>query len=339
MLTFPEKDYTIWLHEIKSQIKSSQIKAVLSAQSELIKLYWYIGKSIVSQQEANNWGSSVVERLSKDLNSEFPDMTGFSRTNLFAMRQFYIFYKNHFEFIPQLVGQIPWGHNRLILDKIKKQDEALFYITQTIENGWSRNILGMQIASNLFKRQGNAITNFQKTLIKPQSDLADQTLKDPYIFDFLTLQKNAKENEIESQLLKHITKFLLELGKGFAFIGQQYKFEVNCKTYKIDLLFYHIKLKCYVVIELKTGEFEPEFAGKLNFYLSAIDDILKNNSDNPSIGIILCRTRDKIEVEYALRDIGKPIGVSEFLIKEIPIEIESELPTIEEIENELREMT
>ena len=283
-----------------------------------------------------NWGNSVVEKLSADLKNQLDNVTGFSRTNLFAMRQFYQFYKSHGEFVPQLVGQIPWGHNRLILNKIKDVEQAFFYIQNTIENGWSRNILELQIESKLFERQGKAVTNFKTTLPNRHSELANQTLKDPYVFDFLTLEKGVHELDIERQLITHITKFLLELGKGFAFIGRQYELQIGNKTRYLDLLFYHIKLKCFVVIELKGGEFEPEFAGKMNYYLSAVDDILKTETDNPTIGIILCKSKDKIDVEYALRDFGKPIGVSNFTITEnIPSNLKSELPTVKQIEDEL----
>jgi len=329
-------EYIDWLNSIKAQIQQAQIKAALSVNSELITLYWNIGKSIFEKQEIKGWGNSVVEKLSKDLKNQLDNVTGFSRTNLFAMRQMFLFYKQHEEFVPQLVGQIPWGHNRLVLNKIKEVNKALFYIQSTIENGWSRNILELQIEGNLFERQGKSVTNFQNTLPKPQSDLAKQTLKDPYIFDFLTLEKGAHELEIEKQLVTHVTKFLLELGKGFAFIGRQYELQIGNKTRFLDLLFYHIRLRCFVVIELKGGEFEPEFAGKMNYYLSAVDDILKTETDNPTIGIILCKSKDKIDVEYALRDFGKPIGVSNFTITEIiPNNLKSELPTVEQIENEL----
>ncbi len=334
-----EKDYIVWLAEIKTKIKSAQIKAALSANAEMISLYWDLGRPIVEKQEYEKWGTAVVERLSRDLKKEFPEMTGFSRTNLFAIRQFYLFYYCGTEFVPQPVGQIPWGHTRLIIGKIKNFDEAIFYSQQTIENGWSRDVLAMQIESNLFARQGNSLTNFTQTLPKPNSDLAKQTLKDPYRFDFMQLTKDAKEREIELDLMRHITEFLLELGKGFAFIGRQYDISINEKNYKIDLLFYHINLRCFVVIELKAGEFKPEYTGKLNFYLSAVDDLLKSEADNPTIGILLCKTKNKYDVEYALRDIGKPIGVSQYLFKELPDNFKSELPTIQEIENELSEIT
>ncbi|HED36748.1 MAG TPA: DUF1016 domain-containing protein [Ignavibacteria bacterium] len=326
-------EYLEWLNKLKSRIRRTQIKAALSVNSELIQLYWDIGKDLFEKQENKGWGNSVVENLSKDLKKEFPHMKGFSRRNLFYMKSFYSFYKSDFVKVQQLVAQIPWGHNIKIISKSKNIEEAIFYLNETFENGWSRDILDIQIDSGLFERQGKAITNFSKSLPKPNSDLANQTLKDPYLFDFLTLKKDADEKSIEEQLTKHITHFLLELGKGFAFIGRQYPIEVGNKDYFIDLLFYHTKLRCYVVIELKAKGFKPEYAGKLNFYLSAVDESLKMPNDNPTIGMLLCKERDKIEAEYALRGMSQPIGIAEFkLSKVIPKEIKSELPTIEEIE-------
>ena len=327
------KDYIEWIDNIKSKIRTAQIKAALSANSELIKLYWDIGKDIFEKQEIQGWGNFIVENLSKDLKSEFPETKGFSRRNLFYMKKFYNFYKNDFEKVQQLVAQIPWGHNILIISKSQNINEAVFYLNETLENNWSRDILDMQIESDLYERKGKAITNFSQSLPQPNSDLANQSLKDPYLFDFLTLKKDADEKSIEEQLTKHITHFLLELGKGFAFIGRQYHLEIGKKDYYIDLLFYHTKLRCYVVIELKTKEFKAEYAGKLNFYLSAVDETLKTKDDNPTIGILLCKERNKIEAEYALRGMSQPIGVAEFkLSKAIPKDIKSELPSIEEIE-------
>ena len=326
-------DYIEWINDIKSKIRTAQIKAALSANSELIRLYWDIGKDIFEKQELKGWGNSIVDSLSKDLKSEFPNMKGFSRRNLFYMKKFYNFYKNDFEKVQQFVAQIPWGHNILIMSKSNNIDEAIFYLNETLENNWSRDVLDMQIKNNLYERKGKAITNFSRSLPQPNSDLANQSLKDPYLFDFLTLKKEADEKSIEEQLTKHITHFLLELGKGFAFIGRQYHLEIGGKDYYIDLLFYHTKLRCYVVIELKAKEFKAEYAGKLNFYLSAVDDLLKSKEDNPTIGILLCKERNKIEAEYALRGMSQPIGVAEFkLSKAIPNDIKSELPTIEEIE-------
>ncbi len=254
------------------------------------------------------------------------------------MRQWYLFYSEQFEFVPQAVAQIPWGHNRLIISRIKDIDKAVFYASATIENGWSRDNLEIQIDKNYFERKGNTITNFERTLPVPQSDLAQETIKDPYQFGFLGLEDDALEKEIETKLTKHITDFLIELGKGFAYVGNQYHIKVSQKDYYIDLLFYHLELRCYVVIELKAGIFKPEFAGKLNFYLSAVDTLMKREEDNPTIGILLCKKKDRVEAEFALRDINKPIGISDYqLTKAIPDEIKTKLPTVEQLENELSE--
>lgn len=346
-----QNDYSNWLKEVKDRIRIARVKVALAANQELISFYWDLGKMI--SETKSTYGSGFLEQLSKDLSCEFPDMKGFSYRNLAMCRQFYQFYTNtnlqrvvadlqnsliqsYQEEIQQLVKQIPWGHNTIVFSKSKSLNEAHFYILETIENGWSRDVLALQIKSNLFDRQGRAINNFQLTLPEPQSDLATQTLKDPYIFDFMTMTKPFHEKDIESQLINHITKFLLELGKGFAYIGKQYHLHVGETDYYIDLLFYHVKLKCYVVIELKNTKFIPEYAGKLNFYLSAVDSLIKTESDNPTIGILLCRDKNNFETEFALRDINKPMGVSEFQLTEIlPEELKSSLPTIEEIEREL----
>lgn len=329
-------NYIEWLISLKAKIHQSQMKALLTANSAMIMLYWEIGKEIFEKLENEGWGKHIVDNLEKDLKAEFPGMKGFSRRNLFYMKQFYSFYHSDIKNVQQLVAQLPWGHNIHIVSKSETVDEALFYLQSTIENNWSRNVLSMQIKSGLYERTGNAITNFTHTLPAHNSDLAEQSLKDPYIFDFLTLKKNADERSIEDQLIKHITHFLLELGRGFAFIGRQYKLEIGEKDYFIDLLFYHTKLKCHIVVELKARDFKPEHAGKLSFYLSAVDDILKSESDNPTIGIILCQSKNKIEAEYALRGISQPIGAAEYqLSKSIPKDIKSELPAIDEIEKEL----
>ncbi len=351
--------YKIWLIELKSKIRSAQVKAAFAVNAALIGFYWELGKMISDKQ--TSYGTNFLEQVSKDLKAEFPEMQGLSYRNLALCRQFYQFYSNSpilqqvvaelkpsipSPIIQQTVGQlidaasqIPWGHNILIFSKSKDTIEAQFYIGQTIENNWSRDILALQIKSNLYQRQGKSVSNFSLTLPDPLSDLAQQTLKDPYIFDFISLTKPFVERDIEKQLMQHITKFLLELGKGFAFIGQQYHLEIAETDYYIDLLFYHTKLKCYVVIELKNTKFIPEYAGKLNFYLSAVDSLIKQEDDKPSIGIILCRDKKNIEVEFALRDMNKPMGVSEFNLTEIiPDNLKSSLPTIEEIENELKEI-
>lgn len=329
-------EYREWLNQVKSKIRSVQIKAALEVNKSLLSLYWTLGKMIVDKQTESGWGNAVVERLSRDLKKEFPEMKGFSRANLFSIRKWYLFYSVQDKKVQQLVRQIPWGHNILIINKMKDYNKAEFYINATIANGWSRNVLLHQIETNLYDRKGHLTHNFDVTLPKPQSDLAKETLKDPYIFDFLTMGEEAHERDLENQLVMDITKFLLELGAGFSFVGRQYNLEVGGRDYFIDLLFYHLKLRCFVAIELKIGEFKPEYAGKINFYLSALDDLLKTEQDNPSIGIVLCKTKNRIIAEYALRDMSKPIGVSEYKLTEaIPEELRSSLPTIEELEAEL----
>ncbi len=363
-------DYKNWLTELKSNIQQSQIKAALAVNSQLIQLYWDLGRQITEKQETAKWGSGFIDQLSKDLRAEFPDMGGFSPYNLRACRNFYLFYLQELtkveqvalllenasktkqfvsqseiweQVVPKLGTQlfsIPWGHHLVILKKIKNQPEAIFYIKETIKNNWSRAVLVHQIESNLYERQGKAVSNFQNTLPKPQSDLANQLLKDPYNFDFLQMTADYNERDLEKSLTQQITDFLLELGAGFAFVGKQYAVTLGEKEYFIDLLFYHLTLRCYVVIELKVVEFKPEFAGKLNFYLNVIDAQLKHESDKPTIGLIICKTKNNIEAEYALKGIEKPIGISEYeLNKILPNELKSSLPSIEEIENELRKMT
>ena len=331
-------DYTVWITSLKSKIKSARIKVALSVNSQLIALYWEIGKDLSEKAKNAGWGSGIIEQISIDLKHEFPEMKGFSRRNLYAVKQWYEFYHHSFEFVPQAVAQIPWGHNRLIVSRTSSTDEAIFYCQKTIENGWSREVLDVQLDKKLFARSSQSIHNFENTLPEHQSKIAVETLKDPYNFDFLGLHDEALEREIENELVTNITEFLLELGKGFAFVGRQYKIEISETDYFIDLLFYHLELRCYVVIELKAGKFKPEYAGKLNFYLSAVDTQLKKADDNASIGILLCKKKDKIEAEYALRDINKPMGISEYsLTQAIPDEIKTQLPSIEELENDLNE--
>ncbi|KAA6440892.1 DUF1016 domain-containing protein [Dyadobacter flavalbus] len=338
-------DYRIWLGEIRLKIESSQIKVAVAVNSALISFYWELGKLIVEKQAETQWGDKLIDTLSKDLKEDFLDIKGLSSSNLKYCKRFYSFYSPPIgqqavdQLQSQLFLQIPWGHNILIFTKSKNLQEANFYLQQTLENGWSRDILALQLKSNLYSRLGSSITNFSSTLPKPFSDLAQQTLKDPYIFDFLTLGPKAKELDIEIQLTQHVTQFLLELGKGFAFIGRQYHLVVGDSDYYIDLLFYHVKLKCYVVIELKNTKFTPEYTGKLNFYLSAVDSILKTEDDRPTIGMLLCRDKNNVEAEFALRDINKPMGISEFTITEmLPEDLRSNFPTVEEIENELRNL-
>ena len=330
------KDFSTWIDSLKKKVHSARNKVAFSMNSQILELYWEIGQEIYFKQQNSDWGSNVIEKVASELRSEFPDMKGFSRRNIYAIRQWYLFYSQKYEFVPHGVAQIPWGHNRLIISKIKDIDVAEFYCNECIKHGWDRDVLEVQIKTNYFAKIGNSLNNFNNTLPDAQSKLANETLKDPYNFDFLGLQEDALEKTIEDELTKHITKFLLELGKGFAFIGRQYKIEISENDYFIDMLFYHLELRCYVVIELKSGKFKPEHAGKLNFYLSAIDTQLKKEFDNPTIGILLCKTKDKIEAEYSLRDINKPMGISEYRLTEaIPENLKYKLPSIEELENEL----
>lgn len=328
-----DKDFNSFVKELKQKILLSQQQAIKAVNYELVLLYWDIGNSIIQNQKQQGWGAKIVENLSSELKKSFPNMSGFSIRNLKYMRQFADTYQDK-TFVQEVLAQLSWYNNLTIMQKIKDESIRNWYIYKNIENGWSQSVLIHQIESNLYERTNNKkLTNFDNTLETSHSEMVQEVLKDPYIFDFLELSEKAKEKDIEAQLVKHITEFLLELGVGFAFVGKQYKIEVANKDYFIDLLFYHLKLRCYFVIELKSVAFKPEFTGKLNFYLSAVDDILKTENDNPTIGLILCKEKDKIEAEYALRDINKPIGISEYQItKSLPNELKSKLPTIEDIE-------
>jgi len=328
-------DYTLFLEDLKKRVYDSRYRAALQVNKELILLYHHIGLQILEAQAKQGWGAKVIDQLSKDLKSEFPEMKGFSTRNLKYMRKFAEEYPD-IEFVQQAVAQLPWGHNVFLMDLVPDKSNRMFYIKNAIEHGWSRNIMVMQIETSLHKRQGQAVTNFKETLPSPQSDLAQYTLKDPYIFDFLSLGKEAHEREMEKGLVAHMEKFILELGAGFAFVGRQYHLEVADQDFYIDLLFYHLKLRCFVVIELKDNDFKPEYAGKMNFYLSAIDDLVKHESDQPSIGMILCKDKNNIIAEYALRDMTKPIGLAEYRLTEsIPENLKTALPSIEELEAEL----
>ncbi len=331
-------EYKNFIQEIKSKIQSSQIKASLKVNEELLRLYWDLAKMIVDKQKESSWGSSFIETLSQDLKREFPSMKGFSVTNIKYMRKWYLFWYD--EKSPQVVDEIfsiPWGHNREIITKAKTKDKALFYVKKTIQNNYSRVVLLHQIESGLYEREGKALNNFDTKLSTPQSDLAQAILKDPYNFDFLMLTQKHDERELEDALIEQISNFLLELGSGFAFIGRQYKLVIGGDEFRVDLLFYHVKLKCYIVVELKTVKFKPEFAGQLNFYVSAIDGELREADDNPTLGILICKSKNDTVVEYALQKIDNPIGVSEYqLVNQLPKEFKSSLPSIEEIEAELR---
>ena len=327
--------YESFLRDLKARIHSVQTRAALAVNRELVLLYWEIGRDILLRQQREGWGAKVIERLATDLKREFPEMKGFSARNLKYMRAFAEAWPDG-EFVQQAAAQIPWFHNCTLLDKVAAPQEREWLILKTIENGWSRPVLVHQIESRLYHRQGKAVTNFQVNLPPVQSDLAHEMLKDPYVFDFLSIGEEAHERDLERELVKHITNFLLELGAGFSFVGKQFHLEVGGEDFYLDLLFYHLKLRCYVVIELKTGPFRPEYAGKLNFYLSAVDDMLRHESDAPSIGLILCKDKNRLIAEYALRDISKPVGVSEYrLVEAIPEELRGSLPTIEELEAEL----
>lgn len=342
-----DKNYKAWLADIKTRIRGAQLKAAVAVNTQLLEFYWELGADIVEKQKNAKWGDGLIKQLSRDLMSEFPEMKGFSRTNLMYIKKWCVFYSGSNLIVPQPVGQtsggslagifhIPWGHNREIITSCKSVKEALFYVYNTVKYNWSRSVLVHQIESGLYAREGKSPNNFTVALPKPQSDLAKQTLKDPYIFDFLTLTREHDERELENALVEHITKFLLELGAGFAYVGRQVPLRVGKSDFYIDLLFYHLKLRSYVVVELKTTAFEPEFAGKLNFYLTAVDRQVRSEQDNPTVGILICKSKDKVVVEYALSDIHKPIGVSEYkLTQSLPKSIKSSLPSIKEIEKEL----
>lgn len=334
-------EYAGFIASLKEKIKSSQFKAALSVNREMIKLYWEIGKDIVEKQKQDGWGSKVIERVARDVQNAFPGIEGFSRTNIGRMKAFYLAYSIY----PQPVGKLtdlpifnlPWGHNIALLETLKDVDARLWYANMTISHGWSRYALLDAIKADLYKRQGKAVTNFHAHLPSPQSSLAHDTLKDPYKFDFLELTHDHIERDLEEGLLNHVEKFMREMGQGFSLVGRQVPLKVSNKDFYVDLLFYHLKLRCFVVLELKATDFKPEYAGKMNFYLSAVDDLMKHPSDNPTIGILICRKKDNFIVEYALRDIHKPMGVSEYetkIVSSLPNKLKGHLPTIEDIEAE-----
>jgi predicted nuclease of restriction endonuclease-like (RecB) superfamily len=331
--------YDAFLRDLKQRIQAAQLRAGLAVNRELIELYWQIGQEITERQQLHGWGEKVLDRLAADLKAGFEGVAGFSRRSLYRMRAFYLAYRDRPQFVSQAATQIPWFHNVVIIESVKATEEREFYVRSAIQHGWSRNVLVHQIETKLYERQGKAITNFERTLPSPQSDLAQQVLKDPFNFDFLMLHKDARERELQEGLLSHIRQFLLELGKGFAFVGSPYPLTVGGDEFEIDLLFYHLHLRCFIVIDLKIGKFSPEDAGQMNFYLSAVDDLLRHKDDAPSIGLILCKSKNEVVAEYALRDVNKPIGVATHLTREIeaalPKDFKYSLPTVEEIETEL----
>ena len=331
------------LSEIKTRLRTAQTKAVFSVNAEMIRMYFDIGKLIHEKQNAEGWGSSFIPRLSKDIRNELPEIKGFSERNIGYMIRFAREYEPAIlqQTVAKLTEQpffigIPWGHHIIMMERVKDISTRIWYMKQTVQNGWSRDTLASMIKNQTHQRQGALAHNFDFTLSPEQSELVRQTLKDPYIFDFLTLSEPFIERELETELVKHLEKFLIEFGAGFAFLGRQYKLTVTDQDFYLDLLFYHIKLRCFIVVELKKGDFKPEYAGKMNFYCSAVDDFLKQTEDQPTIGLILCETKNKVFAEYALRDIHKPIGVSEYeLTRALPDNLKSSLPSIEEIEAEL----
>jgi predicted nuclease of restriction endonuclease-like (RecB) superfamily len=331
-----DQSYLAFFRDLKAYISEAKLRAAAALNKEVINMYWHIGKQIVEKKQEAKWGDKVLERLSKDLRHSFPEMRGFSKTNLKYMRIVAQLYPDGFG--QQAVDQLPWGHVTLLI-RIKDSAERHWYAKQCVEQGWSRASLEKQIRSGLYKRSTltcKKASNFLARLPEPQSYLAQDILKNPYNFDVLGLHDDAHERDIEQASIKHIKRFLQELGKGFAFVDNQVAIEINGKEFFIDMLYYHIKLHCYVVIEIKAVPFKPEHIGQLNFYLSAVDDLFRTKKDNPSIGLLLCKSRDKIIAEYALRDIQKPIGISEYnLSKAIPEDLETSLPTIQEIEEEL----
>jgi predicted nuclease of restriction endonuclease-like (RecB) superfamily len=367
-------DFAALLADVKGRIQSAQTRAVLAVNSELVRLYWDIGKIIDERQRHEGWGAAVIPRLAAELRNELPDLKGFSERNIKRMLAFHREYPKSGGFVqqplaqlpapekvqqpaaqfeppekvPQPVAQmpdsllwsVPWAHHVILMEKVKDLSTRRWYMAQTLANGWSRNILALQIDAQAHARREKAVSNFAAILPPPQSDLARQALKDPYIFDFLTIEEPFRERELEAQLVRHIERFLLELGQGFAFVGRQYRLDVGGDDFYIDLLFYHLKLRCFIVIDLKSGAFKPEYTGKMNFYLSAVDDLLRHPDDKPAIGLILCKSHDRVVVEYALRDIRKPVGVAQWqtkLVRSLPKALKGTLPTVEEIEAELRQ--
>jgi predicted nuclease of restriction endonuclease-like (RecB) superfamily len=329
-------DYRNWLAELKQRVERARQRAAASVNRELVTLYWQIGRDILARQQQQGWGARVIDQLARDLKAAFPDMKGFSPRNLKYMRTLAQAWPEA-EFVQQPAAQLPWFHLCTLLDKVKDPAAREWYANKALEHGWSRSILAMQIETGAHARTGGAITNFEERLPPPQSDLAREALKDPYVFDFLNLTEDAQERDIEQALTRHITRFLLELGAGFAFVGRQYRLEVGGDEFFVDLLFYHLKLRCYIVVELKTTPFRPEYAGQLNFYLSAIDAQVKAPEDQPTIGLLLCKEKNRLVAEYALRGVASPMGVAEYqLLRHVPEPLESGLPSIDQIEAELR---
>lgn len=361
-------NYPALLKKVKDRIRRAQIKATMSANAEMLLMYWDVGRIVSTRQDTEGWGASIIPRLSRDIRNDLPELKGFSERNIGRMLAFYREYSvlsilpmplaklektDEGEILPtplakspeprteaqfgELILLLPWAHNVALL-RVKNLHARLWYMQQALENGWSHDWLASQVKQNAYERHGKAVTNFVTHLPAPQSALAQESLKDPYLFDFLTLAEPFQERELETGLVAHVEKFLLELGAGFAFMGRQYHLAVGEQDFYVDLLFYHTKLRCYVVIELKRGKFMPEYAGKVNFYCTVVDDVLRQEHDNPTIGLILCQTHDRVVAEYTLRNVQTPIGVSEYeLTRSLPDDLKSSLPTVEEIEERLEE--
>lgn len=330
--------YAALLEELKVRIVSARLRAVAAANREFITLYFDIGRSIVERQQIERWGSGVIDHLADDLRSAFPEMEGFSPRNLRRMRSFYLAWRADEAFLPQAVAELPWGHNALLLEKLSEPIHRRWYAERAVERGWSRAMLTLHIEGRLHQREGMAISNFAGALPPPTSGLAQQATRDPYLFDFLTLHNAASEREVEDALVVHIERFLLELGAGFAFVGRQYHLEVGGDDCFIDLLFYHLKLRCFVVIELKARPFDAGDVGQLNLYLSAVDDLVRHPSDGPTIGLLLCKGKNRVKAEYALRGLNRPIGVADWetqLVENLPENLAAGLPSVEQIEREL----
>ena len=331
--------YMQFIEKIKEQIQMQRISVVMKANSSMICLYWTIGKAILEKQEEEGWGAKVIDRMAKDLKEAFPDMSGFSPRNIKYMRKFALCWPDY-EIVQRVVAQLPWRTNITLLDKLREQEERIWYAEKTIENGWSKTILELQIQSRLMERTGKTVNNFPAALPPIDSDMANQIFKDPYLFDFLGTDMPRREVEIERKLTEHIQKFLLELGQGFAFVGRQVHLEVGGQDFYIDLLFYHLKLRCYVVIELKACDFEPGFVSQLNMYQNVVNDILKHPDDKPTIGLLLVKGKNETVVEYSLAGYQNPIGVADWknqIAHALPEELKSSLPTVEEIEKELEQ--
>ncbi len=329
--------YLSFIDNIKNEIKKQRLSVVLSANASMICLYWNIGKAILNKQAEEGWGSKVIDRISKDINDAFPDMSGFSPRNIKYMRKFAEVW-NDYEIMQRTAAQIPWRSNILLMDKLSNQDERVWYAQKTLENGWSRNVLALQVESRLIERSSKSVNNFPIALPPADSDMADQIFKDPYLFDFLGTDVPRREVEIERKLTEHIQQFLLELGQGFAFVGRQVHLEVGGQDFYLDLLFYHLKLRCYVVIELKACDFEPGFISQLNMYQNVVNDVLRHPDDKPTIGLLLVKGKNKTVVEYSLAGYQNPIGVAQWqeqITKQLPEDLRSSLPTIEEIEKEM----